>query len=1283
MPDPNSYQNLTSGLGTSPINPYSGVKAPIRLSYPDHFSNLLKESYNKSIIGLTDHLVNQEQRYDLSEFQYGTVFDITASILGFGMDLPAYVLGGGIGTASLKGAGVKLSKEAIKKNTLRKQTAQGIDDAARIVSNNGAKPTYVSKARDQLKKTFLEDGERLVFDSSGFALISGTHEYLNQKIAGDDVEWAKVMNKSLVGLATFPAGKLGGIATTSAVKGRVPTAVARVAGEAVGFTSPYSWEQGKLLPSPEDIAVTGGILGGAQLLSRGLGGVVKNQQKLIDETNRVFGNKNSFKFNSLPKDIRRWAGETLENLKAGTFAHRRTMYDKNGNSIFVERYSDKNGMVRFRNNETGKTTKLPEEEFFTKYSLENSKKTPRFELVKRIGNELDRLGKYKVDDVRKTLFSVRGGRVPKNLKPGDRGFSSLTNRELYHINKKLSNRNMLHDISKQLMILDREYSRHYLPGPLGMLGKTFDKLTLDMFPSALSWMRSAEAKLSRPGVHVKAKYMMANVENHKTLQSSYIGHFVDRLKKAGIFDKITDKDLMRKITAELEMNVGKNAKMSDGARAIRSIYDDMYAMFKEEGIDVVAFEQAYTARFIKDDLANALKDIRLGIMRERPEIFSGVKKLADDKETRAFLDKKIKSILENYKNDKSVVSYFNSVRDYYKGDSLKVFSDLDMHLMQQATRPFNNITKTRSGNISWLEKENRYNIDIFETNAAVNVMNYINQGVNKIATKRFFGKNFDDAIQLMDDIEFGRLRKPGTKDEYFAPDKMTAQTMKEVISRVSGIIELDPYKNFKNKDFVKGMVDFQIATKIGGGLATLVNVTQPLISSLFLGNYNVGIQSYMKYFVSGNRRNLLKDMGIFGDSKFLDTLQVLSGTTKRGNSTADKVLDKILSATGFTGINRINLSTSASVGIDMMNYLNRVANGEHVMLKGLPLSKKMKDSIINDTLAGQSRQAWAKNKLYRDYGIIWKGNKKLKFEELSRGAIKFSKDTQLQRNLLKEPLFLTEPMFRPLLVLKTFGIKQAKLVKTGLNRELGEGNVLPVLRLGIGAGIGGKFIINSYELIQNIISGKDEYDWRQSKLGPTGEFDKDANILEKIGTQYGGMRPGFFGGEENYKRGEYWKELLTPTLEEIAAVGSLGVVSDFMAAENKLQGLGFTVEPVIWNDMQAIWYTTSEIIEDIDDFGVSGAMKRSPQNFMKIFGSNAKKFTKRFETPGQTEGKTEYKRRMVNKQVVELVYNGKKEEAKRKIESWNRAHPDQPILEPNAEAIYTYLFKKKQKREKY
>ena len=86
-------------------------------------------------------------------------------------------------------------------------------------------------------------------------MISGSHEYLNQKITGDDVDFAKIFNKSLAGAASFPIGRATGVAAANAFRGKVPSALARGLGEGAGFTMPYAWEQGEFLPSPEDFAV--------------------------------------------------------------------------------------------------------------------------------------------------------------------------------------------------------------------------------------------------------------------------------------------------------------------------------------------------------------------------------------------------------------------------------------------------------------------------------------------------------------------------------------------------------------------------------------------------------------------------------------------------------------------------------------------------------------------------------------------------------------------------------------------------------------------------------------------------------------------------------------------------------------------------------------------------------------------------------------------------------------------------------------------------------------------
>jgi hypothetical protein len=1230
-------------LAPASPNPLAGVPTPIKLTHSGHFSNLLKESYNRSIIGLSDQLLTGKQRHDLSGYEYGAMFDVGATMLSFLWDIPAFVGGGGIGTFA-----VKQGMKTTALQALKQQGVRSIEKTTKLLSKNGADPKVLNDVRNGLYKSFITEGDRLVKDASGLALISGTHEYLNQEISGDDIEFTKIMSKSLTGLASLPMGRALGVAAPVTVRGKVPKITARAIGEATGFTLPYAWEQGKALPSPQDIAVTAGILGGVNMLSRGLGGYKKNLKQITDETNKAFGNKNSFKFSQQPKEIQTLAQKELMRRKEGIDVSNRYFYDNQGVPVKMKSY--KNGEVSFVRGSETKLRKMKEDEFFKTFSIEASKNSPRHVLIKSIGDGLDTMGMTSVADSRRTVFSIRGGNIPENLGKNQRGLSVLSDKELYHLNRRIHNKIELETIAKELKAVDQYYSTSYLGGPFGGLQRAYDKITLDLFPQKLSWMRSVESKLSQPGVPLEAKYMLSNIENKKALEASIIAKVNTKLQKSGLLEKINDEKAMRALTAELETTVGKPESMSNGARVLREVLEDLWNVQTKSGLNIVGYEKKYAPRFIDDALIDVLTDIRMGLAKEMPELYAGVPSLLKNKDVKNKALQVLNTIIKDNKNNKGVTDYFGQLNKYYKNDPLKVFQELDANIMQNTSKPFYNITKKRTADISW--KGDNYSTPIFDTNAVRNVMKYAKGAANQISTKRFFGENFDDALLLMDDLRTGAV---GGR-----PDKMTYDTMKEVIARVSGYIELDPSRNWKNKKLIQDLVNLEIATKIGLGTATAVNVTQPLISSLFLSNYRVGIPSYINRFVKKERKEILDEMGMFEGSEVNKTIEVLAGVTRRGNRATDKIVDEITSLTGFTGINNVNLQTSASMGLDMMPYLNRIANGEQVMLKGVPLSNNIKEKIINDTLAGQARQSWAKRKLYRDFGVIWEGKKNLSAEELKNGALKFARDSQLQRNYLKEPLFITEPKFRPFILLKTFGFKQAKLIKDGLNREVSEGNILPVVRLAVGASVGAKVLNNSIEFITNIISGKDEYDYRQSRMS-----------FEEMNPMKDGQ----------YKKADYYKELLLPTIDELASVGSLGVVSDIMAAENKLRTLEFIVEPVILDDFGKVWNGIKRVSSDLENYGLSGATRRSPQYFSGLFGSNVKRFVRRYETPQQLEQRLKVQRGTVNKQIILDIYEGRDEQARTKLESWNRAHPDNPILEPDAEDILRFLYEKKQKRE--
>ena len=126
---------------------------PIRLETPSYMSALWKEGYNRSILGLVNQL-NGGEKYDLSGFQGGVLFDVAASIASFGFDLPAYIAGGGVGGAAFKQVAKTGAKEAVKRQALRKQMQNNIDNATKTLADNGASATYLSRVNKQLKKHF-------------------------------------------------------------------------------------------------------------------------------------------------------------------------------------------------------------------------------------------------------------------------------------------------------------------------------------------------------------------------------------------------------------------------------------------------------------------------------------------------------------------------------------------------------------------------------------------------------------------------------------------------------------------------------------------------------------------------------------------------------------------------------------------------------------------------------------------------------------------------------------------------------------------------------------------------------------------------------------------------------------------------------------------------------------------------------------------------------------------------------------------------------------------------
>jgi len=342
---------------------------------------------------------------------------------------------------------------------------------------------------------------------------------------------------------------------------------------------------------------------------------------------------------------------------------------------------------------------------------------------------------------------------------------------------------------------------------------------------------------------------------------------------------------------------------------------------------------------------------------------------------------------------------------------------------------------------------------------------------------------------------------------------------------------------------------------------------------------------------------------------------------------------------GFQAMNKANQYLAAAAGKEYLNTL-----------------MKAKDSKIG------WRRSWAEKSL-KDLDISTTSNKLTERQTLE-SMYRFSRDAQLQRNVLNDPLFFNDPRFRPFVLFKRFGYKQFNWVRENMAQELSRGNVLPLLRLGVGGFLGAQFVTWSKKALNSFLAQEEVYDENRLFLPglPPG------TVLDTM------------GNDINTDMSEYtWGDFL----DHAASVGAFGFIADIAAAENKLRAVEFFVKPAIYQDAMKAVDALVRIKNDLEDFGM-GAGKRSVKYLAPLLGTAPRRIAKQFETPGQRETYTTYRRGIIRGRVLDALIDGKDKEASKIIMAWNRANPYEAFFyeDIGVEAIFDRLEKKYEKRAK-
>lgn len=255
-------------------------------------------------------------------------------------------------------------------------------------------------------------------------------------------------------------------------------------------------------------------------------------------------------------------------------------------------------------------------------------------------------------------------------------------------------------------------------------------------------------------------------------------------------------------------------------------------------------------------------------------------------------------------------------------------------------------------------------------------------------------------------------------------------------------------------------IDYSVATKIGLGTAIIPNATQLLISSVPATGLMNNAKGAMKIIFDPAYRAQIRSYGPTVSEAMRHLMQVEFGGTEGKISS--------LLTTPFQGVNKaLKYISAASMDQAWDDIVVAAQRGDKGALRTL-------------NRLGVSPQE-AATKAGRQ-----------------RGIFNFASSSQLQKNILEEPLIMNQPALRPALLFKRFGVRQAGFIKDWVWDEITSGNVAPFLRLMAGGYAGGKFVKWAKEGLRSTLTGmptvkRDDPMWRDavdaySQVGALGTF---------------------------------------------------------------------------------------------------------------------------------------------------------------------------------------------------
>jgi hypothetical protein len=1261
----------------------------------------VKEGYNNSIEGLGYQMATGQRFFDVSEdYQKNKGFaeDVGEAVTSFFTltDMGTLIGGGGLAGAvanlGYKKAAKETIKGLIKQNVVKGMSREAAEKAAektvtQLVQKNKLKATQVlmqsgsqkgigGGITKELATEIVEAGAGKlpnkimasgIGGAGGMGLYGGLQSAFGQKIQTGDIDALLVTKDVAVnaGLGAFTASsgtmfgkylstKLGA-PVTKTQKIAQTTAVKALETAQFGTATPLI--EGRA-PEWKDYAHAAGVIAGMNVAKR----IPSTAKRLAGFDNPKLGMKSAAEAMAEGVSAQQAKDVVWTSKRGASLINVQFKEGDKGNNIVTGQKID------LRTNRISKETIQLTEKQFTNRGFARDRAGKSKDVLRKSRRQeiFGRKKQLNISD--KEFRRIVEGETGKILDPkkNKTGFSQLSPiqqiRVLDLLRKRQTQKDIYSDFKKQgydeFFIPKRVITSKLVPEFLMQTKNRYNTVTglkiandinaadargITLAGTYIYKLKDAglysgnllERKLGRIEVEVpSADYKIGNKAPTKRGDKYYI--------------KIRNEKQAKEYFEDLGFRLGEKAYQSDAdVVKFRKILVGIYKDAKKAGIPVRAFRENYFPNQLKEKYLKFLGSDIFKIIEKDPK-FEASKINRKD-----YIVRYIDEILGSSKLDKRTVEAF----DHITKNLIKEAKENGYTLSDRAAKADaflkirDSIYKQRyslSGNLV-KSRGAKFPEEFYERDARLVLTKYANDVAKDIANTEFFGAKNQKINIALAELR-GLSDKAGNQNNKRAQETIEKEIawVNQTFNSYNNMIEVDPTKNWKDpraRNFWRATTDFEVATKIGLGYATVPNVTQTFISTAVKAGYYNTFKGTYKLATDKKYREMVSKSGLSNLSVF----QMISGL-EPADTVFGRAAHTITKYSGFQGMNKVNQYVAAAAGNEYIKNLVDVANG-----RGTGLSRLKSKS-------------WAQDNL-RQLGLS-ENIKNLSERQSLEAMYRFSRDAQLQRNVLNDPMIFNDPRFRPFFLFKRFGYKQYNWIRENVGREVFvHGNVLPLLRLGIGGFFGAQFVVASKKALNNFLAG-DEGVFDENQL-----FVPDF-ILPK-GIQYESL-----GSDVNMDLSDYkWSDFL----DDVSAVGAMGFIGDILANEDKARALEFLIKPAILQDALKGVDAAQRMYKDIQDFGIGiKTGQRSLKYIAPILGTAPRRFLQRFETEGQKETYIKYRRGIVKGRMLDALIDGNEAEALKIMKAWNNAYPEQYFTSDDMDgnAIYDRIIKKEEKKLK-